>query len=203
MIDESNDRLDNKKLNTLVLVYNQTLHKVSTQFFGIPTCNIGTSSSIFNCLNQAGQSMIGYFHTEMVRLLSKMMGKFVTTRTITAQSDITKVDFRCKDNQHYNTRIAVVQSEFYCSMTETIIKKFPFQDKILQGISFLNPLSKGKLSPNAVISLSDSFLNYNQQETSQLEDEADEYMLTPLCDLQAFDPDTPSLNQFLRLLSGK
>lgn len=51
--------------------------------------------------------MIGYFHTEMVRLLSKMMGKFVTTRTITAQSDTTKVDFRCKDNQHYNTRIAV------------------------------------------------------------------------------------------------
>ncbi|XP_063431636.1 zinc finger BED domain-containing protein 5-like [Mytilus trossulus] len=52
MIDESNDKGDNKKLNILVRVYNQTLRIVSTQFFGIPTCNIGTSSSIFNCLNQ-------------------------------------------------------------------------------------------------------------------------------------------------------
>ncbi|XP_052072587.1 uncharacterized protein LOC127710681 [Mytilus californianus] len=174
----------------------------------------------FNVMFQAGESMIGYLHTEMVRLFRKMMGKFVTTSTITAQSDITKVDFRCTDNQHDNTRIAVGMKvreflsdnddlpphtvnnffstvrEFYCTMTETMIKKFPFQDKVLRGISFLNPLSKNKLSPYEVISLSDRFLNYNQQETSQLEDEAAEYFLTPLCDLPAFDPDTPSLNQF-------
>ncbi|VDI02947.1 Hypothetical predicted protein [Mytilus galloprovincialis] len=130
----------------------------------------------------AGQSMIGYFHTEMVRLLSKMMGKCVTTRTITAQSDTTKVDFRCKDNQHYNTRIAVGM-------------------KVREFLSDNDDLAP--LTVNNFFSLSDSFLNYNQQETSQLEDEAAEYMLTPLCDLQAFDPDTPSLNQFLRLLSGK
>ncbi|CAC5416636.1 unnamed protein product [Mytilus coruscus] len=177
----------------------------------------------------AGESMIGYLHTEMVRLLSKMMDKFVTTRAITAQSDITKVDFRCKDNQHDNTRIGMkvreflsdnddlppqtvnnffsTVREFYCTMTETMIKKFPFQDKVLRGISFLNPLSKDKLSPDEVVSLSDRFLNYNQQETSQLEYEAAEYILTP--DLPAFDPDTPSLNQFwtsignLKLPSGK
>ena len=52
MIDESNDKGDNKKLNILVRVYNQTLQKVSTQFLAILTCNIGTSVSIFNCLNQ-------------------------------------------------------------------------------------------------------------------------------------------------------
>lgn len=60
-----------------------------------------------SCLFQAGESMIGFLYTEMVRLLCKLMGKFVTTQTITAQQDITKVDFRCPDNQHDNTRIAI------------------------------------------------------------------------------------------------
>ncbi|CAC5402734.1 unnamed protein product [Mytilus coruscus] len=126
----------------------------------------------FNVMFLAGESMIGNLHTEVVRLLRKMMGKFVTTSTITAQSDITKIDFRCTDNQQDNTRIAVGMKvrvflsdnddlapqtvnnffstvrEFYCTMTETMIKKFPFQDKVLRGISFLNPLSKDKLSPD-------------------------------------------------------
>jgi hypothetical protein len=46
------DKGDNKKLNILVRVYNQTLKKVSTHFLGIPTCNIGSNQNFFNCLNQ-------------------------------------------------------------------------------------------------------------------------------------------------------
>ncbi|CAG2213636.1 unnamed protein product [Mytilus edulis] len=138
----------------------------------------------FNVMFQAGESMIGYLHTEMVRLLRKMMGKFVTT-------------------QYSQTSQSTVR-EFYCTMTETHSKT-----KLSEASVFLNPLSKDKLSPDEVVSLSDRFLNYNQQEASQLEDEAAEYILTPLCDLPAFDPDTPSLNQFLtsignlKLPSGK
>lgn len=37
--------------------------------------------------------------------------------------------------------------EFYCTIAETMIKKFPFQDKVLQGIGFLNPNTKDKISP--------------------------------------------------------
>ncbi|CAG2208435.1 unnamed protein product [Mytilus edulis] len=45
MIDESNDKGDNKKLNILVRVYNTTLQKIATHFVGIPTCNIVASLS--------------------------------------------------------------------------------------------------------------------------------------------------------------
>jgi hypothetical protein len=51
--------------------------------------------------------MVGFLHTEMVRQLRKLLGKFVTTKTITAHSDITKVDFRRPKNQHDNTRLVV------------------------------------------------------------------------------------------------
>ncbi|XP_056003345.1 uncharacterized protein LOC125662754 isoform X2 [Ostrea edulis] len=186
----------------------------------------------FNVMFQAGESMVGFLHTEMVRLLHKLLGKFVTTKTITVQQDITKVDFRCTDNQQDDSRIAVGLTargylsdnedlppetvrkffssvrEFYCTIAETMIKKFPFQDKVLQGIGFLNPNTKDKISPEDVVSLSDRFCSLSQQEKQQLEDETSDYILTPLSDLPTFDADT-TLNQFwntmgnLKLPSGQ
>lgn len=52
MIDESNDQGDDKMLAVLVRVYDQNIKRISTRFLGIPTCNIGTSENIFNCLNK-------------------------------------------------------------------------------------------------------------------------------------------------------
>ena len=52
MIDESNDKGDDKMLTVLVRVYDHTVQKISTRFLGIPTCNIGTGENIFRCLNQ-------------------------------------------------------------------------------------------------------------------------------------------------------
>jgi hypothetical protein len=37
--------------------------------------------------------------------------------------------------------------EFYCITAETMIKKFPFHDGVLQGIGYLNPNTKEKISP--------------------------------------------------------
>ena len=56
---------------------------------------------------QAAESMIGYLHTEMIRLLRKFMGKFVKTRVITTSKDITEVDFSYPDNQHPDDMLAV------------------------------------------------------------------------------------------------
>jgi hypothetical protein len=52
MIDESNDKGDDKMLTILIRVYDETIQKISTRFLGIPTCNIGTGERIFNCLNE-------------------------------------------------------------------------------------------------------------------------------------------------------
>lgn len=59
-----------------------------------------------NYLLQAGESMVGFLHTEMVRLLRKLMARFVSTKVITSQQDITKVDLQSTENQHDNERIA-------------------------------------------------------------------------------------------------
>ena len=56
---------------------------------------------------QADASMVGYLHTEMVRLLRKFLGKFVKTSVITASKDITKVDYTNPDNQHPDNNLAV------------------------------------------------------------------------------------------------
>lgn len=51
--------------------------------------------------------MVGFLHTEMVRLLRKLMARFVSTKVITSQQDITKVDLQSTENQHDNERIAI------------------------------------------------------------------------------------------------
>lgn len=56
---------------------------------------------------QAGESMIGYLHTEMVRLLRKLLGRFVQTKVITSEKDITKVQYQMRANQHDDTIIAI------------------------------------------------------------------------------------------------
>ena len=52
MIDESTDQGDNKSMAVLVRVYDQTIHRVTTKFLGIPNCNIATGENLFNNLNQ-------------------------------------------------------------------------------------------------------------------------------------------------------
>ena len=56
---------------------------------------------------QADESMIGYLHAEMTRLLRKFLGKFVSTAVIRGQSDITKVDFMDPENQLTDQYLAV------------------------------------------------------------------------------------------------
>lgn len=51
--------------------------------------------------------MIGVMDSEMTRLLRKLLGRFVTTKVITAERDITKVNFNNRENQHENDILAV------------------------------------------------------------------------------------------------
>ncbi|XP_061191661.1 uncharacterized protein LOC133199855 [Saccostrea echinata] len=132
----------------------------------------------------------------------------------------TSAKVRCADNQHDEATLAIGWTarnyltahddlppetvnkffrsvrEFYCTTTETMVKKFPFNDKVLKGIGFLNPSTKDKISTDDIVSLSERFCSFSQEEKRKLEDEAAEYILTPLSDLPKFDPDTTTLNQY-------
>ena len=59
---------------------------------------------------QADESMAGYLHTEMIRLLRKFMGKFVKTKTISAAKDITEVEFMKTEHQHPDEILAIGMS---------------------------------------------------------------------------------------------
>ena len=56
---------------------------------------------------QADESMVGYLHSEMTRLLRKFLGKFVSTTAIRATNDITQVEFMSAENQLSDDLLAV------------------------------------------------------------------------------------------------
>ena len=66
--------------------------------------------------------MIGHLHSEMVRLLRRLMGKFVKTAVITASRDLTSVNFTDRDNQHDDDNIAVgLQTREYLKDNQDIL----------------------------------------------------------------------------------
>ncbi|CAC5413355.1 KCNT1 [Mytilus coruscus] len=181
----------------------------------------------FNVMFQAGESMVGFLHTEMVRLLRKLMARFVSIKVITSQQDITKIDFQSTENQHDNERIAIGWTareflsdheelspvvvnrffssvrQFYCTTVSTMIAKFPFKDKVLQTIAYLNPDTRQNVSPEDVASLSDRFLSLSPDQKSQLEDQASDYILSPKSDLPPYDKENTTMNQFWQSMAQR
>ncbi|CAC5378676.1 unnamed protein product [Mytilus coruscus] len=139
-------------------------------------------------------SMVGFLHTEMVRLLRKLMARFVSTKVITSQQDITKVDFKSADNQHDNERIAigwtagellsdheelspVVVNRFFRDQTERVTRRCC---QSVRQISFSSPDQK-----------------------SQLEDQASDYILSPKSDLPPYDKENNTMNQFWQSMAQR
>lgn len=52
MLDESNDRGDNKQLVILARVYDVKLSSVKTKFIDMPICNSGTGQNLFDTVDQ-------------------------------------------------------------------------------------------------------------------------------------------------------
>ncbi|WAQ96685.1 hypothetical protein MAR_029375, partial [Mya arenaria] len=126
----------------------------------------------------AGAPMVGHLHTEMQRLMRKLLGKFVSTQAIAAAKDVTSVNFLDDEVQHQDSIIAIglktrqyLQDNeetlppgtpakffrhvrlFYTSLASSLLKKFPFNDDILKTLSFLNPETREKTSAEAVVQL--------------------------------------------------
>ncbi|KAG1693352.1 Zinc finger BED domain-containing protein 5 [Nymphon striatum] len=164
----------------------------------------------FNTTFQAGESMIGIMDAEMTRLLRKLMGRFVTTKVITAASDITKVDFQKKDNQHGDELLAVgwrarnyiVDNEiplettqkffssirdFYMPIIKVMLAKFPFKDFTLKAMGYVNPDTKDRVIFVEVQQQGSRFLSDDREFLDHLEDEAQDYIVTPPSELPSTD----------------
>ena len=51
MVDESNDKGDDKCMVVLVRIYDKHIDKVTTKFLGIPICNYSTAEDLFTCID--------------------------------------------------------------------------------------------------------------------------------------------------------
>ena len=173
----------------------------------------------FNTTFQAGEAMIGHLHTEMIRLLRKLMGLFVTPRVIKSQSDISAVDYKTRDNQHDDEVLAIgwtareflrenpdlsptVISKFYkqvrifySAVVEKMIQKIPFNDEVLMAMGYLNPDTRENVASEAVLKLADRFMPLEAEDRYKLEDELQDYILTPKSELSTFN-ETTSLEHF-------
>ena len=52
LVDESNDKGDDKCVIILVRIFDRELSEIVTKFLDIPICNIGTGESLFNCIDK-------------------------------------------------------------------------------------------------------------------------------------------------------
>ncbi|XP_045208611.2 uncharacterized protein LOC123560483 [Mercenaria mercenaria] len=172
----------------------------------------------FNTTFQADAVMIGYLHQEMSRLLRKFLGKFVTTSAINSSSQITMVDFKNPNIQHPDDNLAIGMNarrflndnpdlpqetvngffrtvrEFYIEVTEKMIKKFPFTDKTLKAIGFVNPDLRDKVESESVVQLSTLFCT--DQSIDVLQDEYMDYQLSPSTELPTFKYGETALEDF-------
>jgi len=177
----------------------------------------------FNTTFQADAAMIGHLHKEMYRLLRRLMGKFVLTRVIAVEADVTKVDYANPDNQHDDSHIAIgiytrtyiaESSEdipesttkrlfkhvrlFYKTVVDKMLKKFSFSDSTLKTLGFHNPDTRDMVTPEKVLQLAQRFPP--DIPASELDEEIQEYLLAPkpeLPDLQT------TLDNFWVVMSQK
>ncbi|XP_045211349.2 uncharacterized protein LOC123562814 [Mercenaria mercenaria] len=61
----------------------------------------------FNTMFQAGDSLVGYLHAEMERLLKMFQVKFVKMSTISATDHVTQVGFKNPSSQHDNDLLLI------------------------------------------------------------------------------------------------
>ncbi|XP_033747492.1 uncharacterized protein LOC117332621 [Pecten maximus] len=168
----------------------------------------------FNTLFQTDVSLIGHLHTQMQRLMRRLLGKFVQVKEITAHTDLRNVKFLDQDKQLANNFLAIgldtrtfisnhsddllpkdietVFSSirtFYERVTEKMLKKFPFDDKVLQQMKFLNPTERESVTQSEVGDLAERFLpNIARQ---LIEDEVLDFILSPSSSLPSHDPEKP------------
>ncbi|XP_033757996.1 uncharacterized protein LOC117340342 [Pecten maximus] len=83
---------------------------------------------------------------------------------------------------------------FYTKIVEKMCNKFPFGDPTMKDLGFLNPSARSSKTSDAVIRLIKRFPSLSTDENlQQLQDQFDDYMLSPDSDLP---PITDDLDKF-------
>ena len=127
------------------------------------------------------------------------MVRFVTTRVIKSQSDITAVNFKTRDNQHDDEVLAIGWTAreflkenpdlsptvisrfykqvriFYSTVVEKMIQNFRCIDEVLIAMGYLNPDTRENVVSEAVLKLSDRFMPLEAEDRYRLEDELQDY----------------------------
>jgi len=151
---------------------------------------------------QSDETFLGIMVPEMNRLMKKFLTKFIKMSVIKEAEDLSKVDYKNREFFHNRSNIAVgmaARSEifaeelddytldryftavenFYVSVTSKMFAKFPYEDKILQDLTFLNPVrAADTIEKSAISRLAERFSVVEMENYDQLDDEIADFQLS-------------------------
>jgi hypothetical protein len=158
--------------------------------------------------------------SEMRRLLRKFLAKFVMMAAIQEAEDPIKVDFKVKDNLHGPDKMAVgwdaravledddttddtkkrffeSVENFYISVVDKMIAKFPFEETILADFGFINPSDAVKsMDTAAILRLAARFRATEDMSMDRLADESNDFQLMSPAELPTFDEKTTRVDEW-------
>lgn len=153
---------------------------------------------------QVDETRLPYLEKEMRHLTRKLMGKFVSAKTIWEKEDITQIPFKDPAVHLENSFLASGLSNwtfvsehgdefepsmtsrffdsvkrFYIAAVDKLMKTFPFKDPVVNGLEFLLPSKRHLVSPSSVTEMGRRFPSVIS--TNQLEDLEEEFRDFQLC----------------------
>ena len=160
----------------------------------------------FNGVFQSSLPMLPSLKAEVRRMLRILLGRVIKADVIKAAGDdFTKIDlddtslelpneelgighktwaFLSEEEDHLDSNVKRIffngVKDFYKAVIATIIKKFAFNDSVVDDVAFLLPNKKDSVTPAIVVRLAARFSAALQQEAHDaLEEETLDYILLP------------------------
>ena len=170
--------------------------------------------NVFSTAFQTHASRIGTLQADVRRLFSSFLSNFIDPDVIKSSEDITTLEFTDSTIQLSNDELGIGTSTrllwcgdledlvgtaienrffknvrtFYETCASKMIQKFPFNDKILSELSFLDPRNRGKTSVNGLVQLANRFGSFSPDELDTLNMQFRDYRAAPLDQLPTYDP---------------
>ena len=183
----------------------------------------------FTTIFQTHASRIGTMQQDMLSLLRGYLANFIKPDVIVAADDITALDYTDRGNQLSNNSLAVgtktllFLSEmeddiegttmewrffesvrlFYETAVSKMLAKFPFKDKTISDLAFLDPRNRVKTSSASIIRLTKRFLTDNSDKIDAIVAEFLSFQVAPDSQLPIFDPKTDAAIDHFWSLMGK
>lgn len=162
--------------------------------------------------------------SDLSKLLRAFITNFIDPDVIKDADDVTGIDYTDPTNQlsddelgigtsarmllcgeledevvgtRIETRLFTTVRPFYEIAVTKILAKFPFNESTLKELAFLDNQNRGQTSSAGLITLSNRFASFNDEDRDRLEMEFCDFRASTDAELPAFDPqDSYAIDHF-------